>query len=310
VSVLGRLRGRDFLDFDDLCAGEVTELLDLASRMKAGTWAQTPLAGRSVAVLFQKPSVRTRVSFHVGIRRLGGDPITLQDYEVGLGTRETPEDVARVLERYVDVIVARLSSHRDLVALAGAASKPVVNALTDASHPCQVLADLLTIREAVGRLDGSVRVAFVGDGNNVVSSLMQASTLVGFPLTVVSPPAFHPPPETRARAREVTVTADLAAVGGADVVYTDVWASMGQEYDAQERRRQFAEYQVDGDLLALAPGAVFMHCLPAHRGEEVTDEVIDSPRSIVFDQAENRLWAQMALLAAIVGTGDAEEAVP
>ena len=282
----------------------MTELLDLAARMKAGTWTRTPLSGRSVAILFQKPSVRTRVSFHVGIRKLGGDPVTLQDFEVGLGTRETPEDVGRVLERYVDAIVARLNSHRDLVALAEASSRPVINALTDASHPCQVLSDLLTIREAVGRLDGSVRVAFVGDGNNVVSSLMEAATLVGFPLTVVSPPAFSPPVETCARARGVTVTGDLAAIEGADVVYTDVWASMGQEKEAQERRRQFAEYQVNRDLLALAPDAVFMHCLPAHRGEEVTDEVIDSPRSIVFDQAENRLWAQMALLAAMFGGED------
>ncbi|HYZ00557.1 MAG TPA: ornithine carbamoyltransferase [Candidatus Binatia bacterium] len=308
MNVLGRLRGRDFLDFDDLCADEVTELLDLAARMKAGTWTQTPLSGRSVAILFQKPSVRTRVSFHVGVRKLGGDPITLQDYEVGLGTRETPADVGRVLERYVDVIVARLNSHRDLLALAEATSRPVVNALTDASHPCQVLADLLTIREAVGRLDGSVRVAFVGDGNNVVSSLMEAATLVGFPLTVVSPPAFSPPAETRAGARGVTVTGDLSAIQDVDVVYTDVWASMGQEKEAQERRRQFAEYQVNRELLALAPDAVFMHCLPAHRGEEVTDEVIDSPRSIVFDQAENRLWAQMALLAALAG--GVEDPVP
>jgi ornithine carbamoyltransferase len=199
--------------------------------------------------------------------------------------------------------VARLSSHGDVVALAGPTSKPVVNALTDASHPCQVLADLLTIRESLGRLDPSVRVAFVGDGNNVVSSLMQAATLVGFRLTIVSPPAFFPAPETRGRARDVTVTADLAAVEGADVVYTDVWASMGQEQEAQQRRRQFAEYQVNGDLLGLAPEAVFMHCLPAHRGEEVTDEVIESPRSVVFDQAENRLWAQMALLAALCATG-------
>jgi ornithine carbamoyltransferase len=299
VNVLGRLSGADFLDLRDLEPDEVTALLDLATDIKSGRWREEPLAGRSVAILLQKPSIRTRVSFHIGIERLGGRPITLHDSEVGLGTRETPGDVARVLDRYVAGIVARLFSHDDLVELATASQHPVINALTDRSHPCQVLADLLTIREAVGRLDGSLRVAFVGDGNNVAESLIEAARLVGFQLVVVAPPAYRPAPESHDGAHRVEVTGNLAAVEGADVVYTDVWTSMGQESQAGARRTAFAEYQVNEELLELAPGAVFMHCLPAHRGEEVTAGVMDGPASIVFDQAENRLWAQMALLAAV-----------
>jgi ornithine carbamoyltransferase len=301
VSGLSRLCGGDFLDLADLQPGEVVALLDLAAQIKAGQWAETPLAGRSVAILLQKPSVRTRVSFHVGIERLGGRPITLQNSEVGLGQRESVADVARVLDRYTDGVVARLFAHEDLLALAAASEHPVVNALTDASHPCQALADLLTIHEALGRLDESVKIAFVGDGNNVASSLMDAARLLGFSLAVVSPPAYWPDVNGAAADGRVRITADLAAVSGADVVYTDVWTSMGQEHEAELRRAQFAEYQVNEELMALAPGAVFMHCLPAHRGGEVTAGVIDGPGSIVFDQAENRLWAQMALMAALFG---------
>jgi ornithine carbamoyltransferase len=299
TSTLEELRGADFTDIAQLNADEIEAILELASEIKAGRWRQTPLAGRSIALVFQKPSIRTRVSFDVGITRLGGHPITLQDAEIGLGARESATDVARVLERYVDGIVARLSAHRDLLEMAAACEIPVINALTDASHPCQVLADLLTMREVLGRLDQTTPVAFVGDGNNVVSSLIEAATLLGFPLTVVSPPAYRPSPELLARARGVTVTGDLQAVAGAAVVYTDVWTSMGQEAEAEARRREFAEYQVDQELMALAPRAVFMHCLPAHRGDEVTTEVIDGPASVVFDQAANRLYAQMALLAHI-----------
>jgi ornithine carbamoyltransferase len=243
--------------------------------------------------------MRTRVSFEVGISRLGGRTVNLGSQEVGLGQRESSSDVARVLDRYVDGIVARLGAHSDLLELAAASSQPVINALTDASHPCQILADLLTMREALGRLDGSTRVVFVGDGNNVVSSLMEASALLGFPLVVVSPPAYRPPPDALQRAPDVIVTSDLTAVERAAVVYTDVWTSMGREAEREARRAQFAEYQVDESLMAMAPEAVFMHCLPAHRGEEVTAEVIDGPRSVVFDQAGNRLYAQMALLALI-----------
>lgn len=303
MSELGRLRGADFLDLAELQPGEVRALLDLAARIKAGQWAETPLEGRAVAIVLQKPSMRTRTSFHIGIERLGGRPITLQDSEIGIGTRETPEDVARVLERYTEGIVARLFSHGDLIAMAEASARPVVNALTDVSHPCQVLADLLTIAESRGGIDERTRVAFVGDGNNVATSLMEAQALLGFQLTVVSPPAYWPPRKAALQAPQVQLTSDLAAVDGADVVYTDVWTSMGQESEAAVRRQQFAEYRVDEALMARAPGAAVMHCLPAHRGEEIAAAVIDGPQSIVFDQAENRLWAQMALMAALFADG-------
>jgi ornithine carbamoyltransferase len=297
TGTLDELRGADFTDIAQLGAGQLEAILELAGQIKAGRWRQTPLAGRSIALIFQKPSVRTRVSFDVGITRLGGHPITLHDGEVGLGRRESVKDVGRVLERYVDGVVARLSAHQDLLDLAEACDIPVINGLTDASHPCQALADLLTMREALGRLDETTPVAFVGDGNNVVSSLIEAATLLGFPLTVVSPPAYRPSEESLARSRGVKVTGDLGAVAGASVVYTDVWTSMGQETEAETRRHQFAEYQVDQRLMSLAPNAIFMHCLPAHRGDEVAEEVIDGPSSVVFDQAGNRLYAQMALLA-------------
>jgi ornithine carbamoyltransferase len=295
---LDRLRGTDFLDIAQLEAEHLVAILDLADAMKAGRWSGAPLRGRALALIFQKPSMRTRVSFEVGIRRLGGSAITLSDQDIGLGSRETVPDVARVLDRYVDGIVARLFAHQDLLDLAAASVRPVINALTDGSHPCQILADLMTIREAVGRLDAGTPVAFVGDGNNVARSLIEASVLLGFPLTVVTPPAYEPVLPALAGAT-VRVTGDVAAVAGAAVVYTDVWTSMGQEAETQARRARFMEYQVNEALLELAPDAVFMHCLPAHRGEEVTDGVIDGPRAIVFDQAENRLWAQMALLALI-----------
>lgn len=301
-----RLRGADFLDIAQLDLEQLEALLELAAAIKAGRWQGQPLLGKVVALLFQKPSMRTRVSFEVGIRRLGGQPLTLHDAEVGLGRRESVADVARVLERYVEGIVARLFRHRDLIELAEACQRPVINALTDASHPCQVLADLLTMRERLGRLDASTPIVFVGDGNNVVQSLMEAATLLEFPLTVVSPPAYRPRPDALAGARGVRVTSDLEGVRGAAVVYTDVWTSMGQEAEAEARRAEFARYQVNRQLMELAPQAIFMHCLPAHRGEEVSAEVIDGPRSVVFDQAENRLYAQMALLALIFGAGQGE----
>jgi len=295
---LDRLRGADFLDIGQLDPAQLTAILDLAADMKAGRWRGSPLTGRCLALIFQKPSMRTRVSFQVGIERLGGRVAILTDQEIGLGRRETVQDVARVLDRYCEGIVARLFAHRDLEALAAASERPVINALTDGSHPCQILADLLTIRESLGRLDTTTRVAFVGDGNNVARSLVEASAVLGFPLTVVTPPSYEPVVDP-AYAGAVRLTSDLGAVEGAAVVYTDVWTSMGQESESETRRARFAEYQVNEDLMELAPQGLFMHCLPAHRGEEVTAGVIDGPRSIVFDQAENRLWAQMALLALI-----------
>jgi ornithine carbamoyltransferase len=301
TGTVDRLRGADFLDIAELDRPELEAILDLAGQIKTGTWSGSPLDGRTLALLFHKPSMRTRVSFQVGISRLGGSTVALGKEEVGLGQRESVADAARVLDRYVDGIVARVSSHEHLLQLAAASERPVINALSDASHPCQVLADLLTMRESLGRLDGSTRVIFVGDGNNVASSLMEASTLVGFPLTVISPAAYRPKAELLERAPGVSVTTDLQAVAGAAVVYTDVWTSMGQEAESEARRAEFAEYQVDGRLMELAPEALFMHCLPAHRGEEVTSQVIDGPRSVVLDQAGNRLHAQMALLALIYG---------
>jgi len=289
------LRGRDFLSISDLDRGELLALLDLADQIKAGSWHEQPLVGRHVAMLFQKPSMRTRVSFEVGIHRLGGACVALGEQDVQIGYRESVADAARVLDRYVDLVVARLRRHEDLLELAAAARVPVVNALTELEHPCQVLADLMTIRERCGSLDAPV--AFVGDGNNMVTSLAQAHALLGFPFTVVTPAGYEPSAPVRASAPDMIVSNDRAAVAGARVLYTDVWTSMGYETEAGQRRADFAGYRVDAALLRLAPGAIFMHCLPAHRGEEVTDEVLDGAASVVFDQAENRLHAQMALLA-------------
>ncbi|OLC23463.1 MAG: ornithine carbamoyltransferase [Chloroflexi bacterium 13_1_40CM_3_65_12] len=302
------LRGRDFLDVGDLDPAELRSVLVHAHAIKAGRWAERPLEGRHVAMLFQKPSHRTRVSFEVGIARLGGTTTSLGEHDVQLGRRESIADAARVLDRYVDLIVARMRSHADLVQLAGAAKKPVINALTDRSHPCQILADLMTLEEACGPL-GEQQIVYVGDGNNIATSLIEASALLGFRLTVISPPGYEPANQVLERAKaigsgtsQVLVSNDVSALDGATAVYTDVWTSMGQEDQTAARRRVFAPYQVNQRLMDAAKGAVFLHCLPAHRGEEVTDEVIDGPRSIVFDQAGNRLYAQMALMAEIMGT--------
>jgi len=308
IPAVAGLRGRDFLDIADLDPAELRSVLELAHAIKAGRWAKRPLAGRHIAMLFQKPSHRTRVSFEVGIARLGGTTTSLGEQDVQLGRRESVADAARVLDRYVDGIVARMRSHADLVRLAAAAEKPVINALTDRSHPCQILADLMTLEEACGPL-GDQRIVYVGDGNNIATSLIEASALLGFRLTVISPPGYEPPSEVLERARaagsgktQVVVSNDVAALDGATAIYTDVWTSMGQEDQSAARRRVFAPYQVNQALMDAAKGAVFLHCLPAHRGEEVTDEVIDGPRSLVFDPAGNRLYGKMALMAEIMGT--------
>jgi ornithine carbamoyltransferase len=304
------LQGRDFLDIADFDPAELRSVLQLAHAIKAYRWAERPLQGKHVAMLFQKPSHRTRVSFEVGIARLGGTTTSLGEQDVQLGRRESVGDAARVLDRYVDAIVARMRSHADLVQLADAAEKPVINALTDRSHPCQILADLMTLEEASGPL-GEQRVVYVGDGNNIATSLIEASALLGFRLTVISPPGYEPTHQViehankiGSGARRVVISNDVAALDGATAIYTDVWASMGQEDQRATRRQVFAPYQVNQKLMDAAKGAVFLHCLPAHRGEEVTDEVIDGPRSRVFDQAGNRLYAQMALLASLMGTTD------
>ncbi len=308
ASVQKDLTGRDFLDIADFDADELRQVLDLAHAIKAGRWSRRPLEGRHVAMLFQKPSHRTRVSFEVGIARLGGGTTTLSEQDVQLGVRETVGDAARVLDRYVDAVVARLRSHDDLLELAAASAKPVINALTDRSHPCQVLADVMTLEELRGELPKQ-HVVYIGDGNNVAASLIEASALTGFALTIVTPPGYEPKARVMERARSITprdlritVTSDIPQLDEATAIYTDVWASMGHESETDGRRKAFARYQVNKAVIDAAPGAVFMHCLPAHRGEEVTDEVIDGPQSVVFEQAGNRLYAQMALMAELLGT--------
>ena len=307
IPSVGALLGRDFLDVADLEAAQLRELLDLAHAIKAGRWAERPLEGRHLALLFQKPSHRTRVSFEVGIGRLGGRATNLTEQDVQLGVRETVGDAARVLDRYVDGVVARLRSHGDLLELAAASEKPVINALTNRSHPCQILADLLTLEEVCGPLTQQ-KVVYIGDGNNIAVSLIEAAELLGFSLTVITPPGYAPPADVvdgnlqaGGRGFGITLNTDVTDVAGATAIYTDVWASMGQESEREVRRKAFAGYQVNQALIDLAPGAVFMHCLPAHRGEEVTDEVIDGPRSVVFQQAGNRLYTQMALMARLFG---------
>ncbi len=302
ISAVTGLFGRDFLDIADLDPAELRAVLDLAHRIKAGAWTERPLAGRHVAMLFQRPSHRTRVSFEVGISRLGGTATTLGEQDVQLGVRETVGDAAKVLDRYVDGIVARMRTHADLLELAAAAGKPVINALTDRSHPCQVLADLMTLEEVRGPL-AAQHVVYIGDGNNVATSLIEAAIRLDFPLTVITPAGREPAPSALAapNGHGPVVTNDLTRLDGATAIYTDVWTSMGQEAEREARRKEFAEYQVNAAMMRSAPNAVFMHCLPAHRGEEVTDEVIDGPRSVVFEQAGNRLYAQMALMAELFG---------
>jgi ornithine carbamoyltransferase len=311
IASVKRLLGRDFLDIADLDARELRQLLDLAHEIKnAPRWPGRPLDGRHIAMLFQKPSHRTRVSFEVGIARLGGHATTLSEQDVQLGVRETVGDAARVLDRYVDGVVARLRSHKDLLELAASSDKPVINALTDRSHPCQVLADLVTLEEVKGDLSRQ-HLVYIGDGNNIVASLIEASALAGFAVTIITPPGYQPADEIVERARtistgpfQVTLTTELAKLDVATAIYTDVWASMGHESEMEARRKAFAPYQVNQAVMNAAPEAVFMHCLPAHRGEEVTDEVIDGPRSVVFRQAENRLYAQMALMTLLLGAGE------
>ncbi len=298
---------RHFLIDDELSPAEQVAILDEADRMKKDRFAAQPLAGpKSVAVVFEKPSTRTRLSFEVGIAELGGHPVVLDARSTQLGRGETIEDTARVMSRYVEAIVIRTFGQERIEALAAASDVPVVNALTDLAHPCQALADLQTIREHKGGLTG-LTLTYLGDGNNMAHSLLLAGAIAGMNVRVASPEGFAPLPELVDRATtlaakhggSVLVTTDpLAAASGADILYTDVWASMGQEDEAADRIAPFRPYAIDEAALAAAdPRAVVMHCLPAHRGEEIAASVIDGPASIVFDQAENRLHAQKALLA-------------
>lgn len=296
---------RDFLGVTSISASELTALLDRAAAMKAARAPSTVLRGRSIGMIFEKPSTRTRVSFEVGIAELGATPIVLSASELQLGRGETIEDTARVLSRYLHAVVIRTFGQDRLERLAAAGSIPIVNALSDHEHPCQALADLLTVRERFGALTGRT-LAYVGDGNNVAHSLMLAGAMMGMRVAVGTPPGYEPDARVTeeattlafAHSGAIVVTDDpVVAVSGADVVYTDVWASMGQEAEADERKRIFAPYQVDAQLIShAAPDAIVMHCLPAHRDEEITDDVIEGSRSVVWDQAENRLHAQKALL--------------
>jgi len=296
---------RDLLSVSGLSPEEIQILIEQALVMKRG---DTPcvLAGKTLALLFEKPSLRTRVSFEMAIHQLGGHAIYLSPDEVGLGKRESIPDVARVLSRYVDGVAARTFSHQTLLILAEYSSVPVINALSDMEHPCQALADFLTIYEKKGRLAG-LALAFIGDGNNVANSLMLAASLTGMNFSIASPPGHEIGNEILKQSRGFAVLSGsqilltnepYEAVRNADVVYTDVWTSMGQEAEAAKRRLAFSGYQVNEKLLSLAKGdALFMHPLPAHRGEEISVEILDSPQSVVFDQAENRLHLQKALLA-------------
>jgi ornithine carbamoyltransferase len=296
---------RDFLSFADLSREECLALLDLALRMKSGAWTERPLAGKTLALIFAKSSTRTRVSFEVGARQLGGDALFLSSRDIQLGRGEPIRDTARVLSRYVDGIMIRTFAQGEVVELARYASVPVINGLTDLHHPCQVLADLLTVREAFGTLEGRV-VAWVGDGNNMANSWIEAAGLLGFELRLACPEGYEPDKavfDANAAKTKLTITEDPdEAVIGADVINTDVWASMGQEEESELRRLAFRGYTVDDDLLSRAArDAIVLHCLPAHRGEEITDAVIEGPRSRVWDEAENRLHAQKALLAMLMG---------
>lgn len=305
VAAQAETRGkRDFLDMASLCAEELGGLLALAARLKAElkSGIEHPyLRGRTLAMIFQKPSLRTRITFETGMAQLGGHAIYLAPNDIGIGERETVKDVARNLSRVVDLIMIRTFAHANCVELAREASVPVINGLSDLLHPCQVLADLQTLQEHFGRDLSKLKIAWVGDGFNMAQSWIEAAVLLGFELRIAVPRGYEPEKSflERMRREEIgIVTSDpVGAVTGADVIYTDTWTSMGREKEAVRRRRDFRDFQVNGALVRhAAKEALVMHCLPAHRGEEITDEVIDGARSIVLDQAENRLHAQKAVM--------------
>ena len=296
---------KDLLTINDLSVSEINDIFKLASELKEKreTFGE-PLKGKTLGLIFEKPSNRTRVSFEVGITELGGHAIYLGSYEIDLGKRESPKDVAKVLSRYLKGIIARTFSHKTVVELAKYSSIPVINGLTDYQHPCQALSDLFTIKEKKG-LDG-ITVAFVGDGNNVLNSLMLASLKLGVSVNVATPKAYCPDDKILRFARAAALSSGakldisndpVKAASGADVLYTDVWVSMGQEKEAAKRIKAFEKFRLDDGIVGKAkPGCAVMHCLPAHRGQEITDSVMDSRHSIVYDQAENRMHVQKAVL--------------
>jgi ornithine carbamoyltransferase len=294
---------RDLLTFEDLSANEMEGILRRAIELKKGADAShCPLIGKSIGLFFEKPSTRTRVSFEVGIYQLGGQPVYLSAKEIQLNRGESVADTARVLSRYLSCLILRTYSHAAIEEFAAHATVPVVNALSDRHHPCQALADLMTILEKKGSLKG-IRLAYIGDGNNVANSLIEAAALAGMSIAVACPEGCEPDPTVVERAR-TTASGEIVvlrnpqeAAGRADVIYTDVWVSMGQEAGAERKKAKFSDYQVNNRLLRCAKSdALVLHCLPAHRGEEITDEVMDGPQSAVFDQAENRLHTSKALL--------------
>jgi len=295
------MKMKDLISIADLKSEDIEGLIGSATRLKQG--GRKPLLeGKILALMFEKPSLRTRVSFDVAMKQMGGDTIYLSPAEVGLGQREPISDVAKVLSRYVDGIVARTFSHSSVALLAQHATVPVINGLSDEEHPCQVLSDLLTIYEKKGGLEG-LTLAYIGDANNVANSLLLAATIMGMDFRMANPEGYEPKPELQKMAPKAQFAPDpKIAVENADVVYTDVWTSMGQEAEAQRRRRAFAGYQVNAELLSLAKkDAIFMHPLPAHHGEEIAEGVLDLPQSVVFDQAENRLHMQKAILVELLG---------
>lgn len=296
---------RDFLAIPDYSREELLNLFDLAERMRKGEYRDKPLAGKSLAMIFMKSSTRTRVSFEVGTWQLGGHALFLSPRDVQLGRGEPVADTARVLSRYVDGIMIRTYAHSEVELLAKHADVPVINGLTDLLHPCQILADILTVRQHLGTIDGR-KVAWIGDGNNMANSWINAAYRLGFDLTLACPEGYDPDAAILKRAQSaanVRVVRDPAqAVEGADVVNTDVWASMGQEDEQAVREKAFKGFIVDEALMSRAQqDAIFMHCLPAHRGEEVSAEVIDGPQSVVWDEAENRLHVQKAIMANTIG---------
>jgi len=309
---VSRLLGRSLLRITDLTQAELVTLLNLASQLKAmpSREQHSLLPGRTLVMLFEKPSLRTRISFEVGMSQLGGTSIFAHGDEFKVGVRETPEDAARSLSRYANALVIRMYSHDMLERLASASTVPVINALSQAAHPCQALADVLTIRERFGTLEG-LRLAYIGDGrNNVAQSLAEAAAMAGVSITFGCPPTHRPSDAFLSRLAELgkahnvtarAFTSPVRAAKEVDVVYTDIWTSMGDEQFAERNAAALLGYQVDSKLMkAAASHAIFMHCLPAHRGEEVTDEVMDGIQSVVFDQAENRMHAQKALLLALL----------
>ena len=296
---------RDFLAIPDFSRAELDRLFDLAESMRSGAYTKKPLAGKSLAMIFLKSSTRTRVSFEVGTWQLGGHALFLSSRDVQIGRGEPIPDTARVLSRYVDGIMIRTFAHADVEQLAEHSRVPVINGLTDLLHPCQVLADILTLRQRFGTYEGK-KVAWIGDGNNMANSWINAAYRLGFELSLACPEGYEPNAEILAHAQRearVTLVRDPnEAAAGAHVVNTDVWASMGQEEEQGERERAFAGYTVDAALMKRAArDAIFLHCLPAHRGEEVASDVIDGPQSCVWDEAENRLHIQKAIMAALIG---------